>query len=167
MIRFDDVHATKIIAKASNMQFVPGLHHCIADYSAQDQLKGGVLFSDWMGGSVQIHMAGFRKNWVSKSMLYLAFNYPFVQLNVKKLVGLVPEWNYRARNSNLRLGFQIEYKVDDIFNHKNLDNGMYLMTMRKEDCKWLAMKQPLIEFAPPERVGKIELAHIEPIGMMQ
>jgi hypothetical protein len=167
MIRFDDVHAIKIIARASNMQFVPGLHHCIARYNRRDQLMGGVLFSDWMGGSVQVHVAGLQPGWADKSLLYLTFNYPFVQLNVKKLIGLVPEWNYRARNLNLHLGFQIEYKVDDVFNHKHLDNGMYIMSMRKEDCRWLAMKQPLIEFAPPERMNRIELAHIEPMGMMQ
>jgi hypothetical protein len=168
MIRFDDVHAIKLIAKASNMQFVPLMHHCIARYNSQDQLMGGVLFSDWMGGSVQVHVAGFQPCWADKGLLYLTFNYPFTQLGVKKLIGLVPEWNYRARNLNLHLGFKIEYKVDDVFNHQQLDNGMYIMSMRREDCKWLNMKQPYIEFAPPERTNRIDmpLAHVEPLGML-
>ena len=59
MIRINDVHATKLIAQASVIEFVPRLHHSIADYSAEDQLKGGVLFTNYRVGSVAIHMAGF------------------------------------------------------------------------------------------------------------
>ena len=156
-IRIDDVHAIRLIASAAAIQFVPGIHHCIADYTESDQLKGGVLFTDYWGngGSCQIHMAGFRKNWVSKSMLYLAFHYPFQQLGVKKLFGLVPERNHVARNSNLRLGFIVEYLAEDVFNHADGVNGMYLMSMRKEACKWLNMKMPLTEYASESRTSVV------------
>ena len=166
-IRFDDIHAINIIAKASNVQFVPRLHHCIARYDRRDRLMGGVLFTNYAGGSVEMHAAGFAPNWCNKSLLYLMFNYPFVQLNVTKLICLVPEWNIKSRNGCLHLGFKIEYKMDDVFNFKDLPNGMYLLTMRKQDCRFLAMKQPLIEFAPPERMNTIPLAQIETVGMMQ
>jgi hypothetical protein len=157
MIRFDDVHAIKLIAAVCQVQFVPTLHHCIARYNSRDQLMGGVLFTDFMGGSLQIHTAGFAPRWADKSLLYLTFNYPFVQIKCKKLVGLVPEWNVRARNLNLHLGFKIEYLVEDIFSHKNAPNGMYIMSMRREDCRFLNMKVPHIELAPPERVNRIDL----------
>jgi hypothetical protein len=133
MIRINDVHATMLIAQASIIEFVPKLHHCIADYSADDQLKGGVLFTNYRVGSVAIHMAGFRPNWVSKSMLYLAFHFPFQQLKVKKLFGAVPERNVAARNSNTRLGFKIEYMTEDVYDYEDGVNGMYLMSMTKAE----------------------------------
>jgi hypothetical protein len=169
-IRINDVHAIQLIANACHVQFVPRIHHCIADYSGSDQLKGGVLFTDYWGngGSCQIHMAGFRKNWVSKSMVYLAFNYPFQQLKVGKLFGLVPERNYLARNANLRLGFKMEYLAEGVFNHADGINGMYLMSMKKEDCRWLNIPMPLIEYAPIERTSRVQsLASLQTIGMMQ
>jgi hypothetical protein len=168
-IRFDDVHAIKLIAHAAQIQFVPHLHHCIASYSESDQLKGGVLFTDYWGGSVQIHMAGFCRNWVSKAMVYLAFDYPFRQLAVNKLFAVVPEWNHISRNNTLHLGFKIEYKVDDVFDNPHGVNGMYLMSMYKNDCRWLNMKMPYIEYAPPERTNRLDvpLALLPTIGGMQ
>jgi hypothetical protein len=156
MIRINDVHAIKLIARAAEIEFIPRLHHCIADYSAGDQLKGGVLFTNYRVGSVAIHMAGFRKNWVSKSMLYLAFHFPFRQLKVKKLFGMVPERNVDARNSDLRLGFKIEYMTEGVYGYEDGVNGVYLMSMTEAECKWLDMKTPYIEYAPEELTGPIQ-----------
>ena len=169
MIRFDDIHAIKLISQAARMTFVPKLHHCIAEYDARDILKGGVLFTDWMGGSTQMHCAGFRKNWGSRALLYLSFYYAFEQLKVKKVIGLVPEWNWRARNLDLHLGFKIEHRVDDVFNIPGDLNGMWIMSMTREDCRWLAMKPRHIEYAPEERTNRIDmpLASMAPVGMMQ
>jgi hypothetical protein len=169
MIRFDDVHAVKLIAQACHIEFVPKLHHCIADYSANDWLKGGVLFTNYRGGSVHIHMAGFCKNWVSKAMVYLAFDYPFNQLKVKKLFGQVPERNVVARNNDLHLGFKIEYLAEDVFDYPDGVNGMYLLSMSREECRWLDMKMPLIICAPQERTNNITLplATMETVGAMQ
>ena len=73
------------------------------------QAEGGVLFTDFWGGSVAIHMAGFRKGWGTRAIIYLAFDYPFRQLKVKKLFALVPEWNYQVAQQSLHIGFKIEY----------------------------------------------------------
>ena len=161
MIRINDAHATRLIAQAAVIEFVPRLHHSIADYSVDDQLKGGVLFTNYRVGSVGIHMAGFRKNWVSKAMLYLAFHFPFRQLKVKKLFGMVPERNVEARISDLKLGFKIEYLTHDVYGYEDGVNGMYLMSMTEVECKWLDMKMPFIEYAPEERTG-----HIQPLAAM-
>lgn len=159
MIRVNDTHSINLIARAARVTFVPHLHHCIAEYNSNDSLVGGVLFTDWNHGSVLAHFAIFqREGGIGRQLLWLAFQYPFVQLGVKKLIGLVPEWNINARNLDLKLGFKIEYKLDDIFNFPDPTlNGMYIMTMRKEDCKWLNMKQPIIRFAPTELVNVIPL----------
>ena len=169
-IRIDDIHAIKLLAQAAHIQFIPRLHHAVARYSESDILMGGVLFTDNWGGSVQMHVAGFCPRWASKSLLYLAFDYPFRQLGVKKVFGLVPEYNVAARNLNLHLGFKIEYLTYDVFNFADGVNGMYLMSMTCDECRWLNMKLPYIEYAPLERTSRIEdmpLAAMPTVGAMQ
>ena len=131
------------------------LHQCIANYDSCDVLRGGVLYTDYMGGSLQMHMAGFHPNWITKALLFLAFDYPFKQLQLKKVFALVPEWNVLSRNMCQRLGFIIEYRTDDVFNRVDGVDGMYLLSMRKEACKWLEMEKPIIDQAPPERTNSI------------
>ena len=158
-IRINDAHATRLISEASHVQYVPRIHHSIACYDENDRLVGGNLYTDYWGngGSCQLHTACFNKRAVSKAMMYLAFHYPFEQLKVKKIFGLVPERNVSARNFDLKLGFKIEYLTDDVFNHPDGINGMYLMSMMKEDCRWLKMKMPYIEYAPEELTGRINV----------
>ena len=167
--RFDDVHAIRCIAQASEIEFVPRLHHCIAHYNDSDKLMGGVLFTGYRVGSVAIHMAGFHPQWVNRAMIYLAFDYPFNQLKVNKLFGSVPERNVRARDNDLHLGFKIEYLIKDVYGYQDGVNGMYVMSMYREDCKWLKMKMPYIEYAAPERtsVADAPLALMPHVGMMQ
>lgn len=168
-IRIDDVHAIRLLAQSAHIQFVPRLHHCIARYSENDKLMGGTLYTDYWGGSVGCHFAGFHPGWINRELLWLGFDYPFNQLKVKKLFGLIPEWNVQSRNTALRLGFKIEYLTEDVFNRDDGINGMYLTSMRREDCKWLDMKMPYIEFAPVERTSDINLplASLPTVGMMQ
>jgi hypothetical protein len=158
MIRINDVHAIKLIATVCHVQFVPTIHHCIATYDADDRLAGGNLYTDYWGngGSCQLHTACFNKRGVSKAMLYLAFDYPFRQLRVKKIFGLVPERNVAARNFDLKLGFKIEYLTEDVFNHADGVNGMYLMSMTKDECKWLNMPMPFIEYAPDNLTSRVQ-----------
>lgn len=152
-IRINDVHAIKLLAKAATIQFVPTLHHCIARYSESDRLMGGTLYTDYWGGSVGCHFAGFAPNWINRELLWLGFDYPFNQLKVKKLFGLIPEWNVQSRNTALRLGFKIEYLAADVFNFEHGVNGMYLTSMLREDCRWLKMPMPYIEYAPEDRTS--------------
>ena len=157
LIRINDVHATKLIAAASHVQFVPTIHHSIACYDSNDRLAGGNLYTDYWGvsGSCQIHTACFNRRAVSKAMMFLAFHYPFEQLKVKKLFGFVAENNVSSRNFCLKLGFKIEYMTDDVFSFPNGVNGMYLMSMTRDECRWLKMPMPYIEYAPEHMTNPI------------
>jgi len=143
--------------EAAHVQFVPQLHYAIADYDSNDYLRGGVLYTDIRSGSVMMHVAGFRRYWASKSLLWLAFDYPFNMLKVKKIFAPVPEVNWRARHLDLHLGFKIECLLDDVYAGAYNDmNGMYVMSMKREDCRWLNMKRPSIVFASPEQTNMFE-----------
>lgn len=155
--------------EAADVQFVPRLHFCIADYDSHDCLRGGVLYTDFWGGSTMMHIAGFRPYWGSKALLWLAFDYPFNQIKVKKVFATVPEWNWRSRNFCLHIRFKMEYLVSDVFNRMDGANGMYILSLRREDCRWLDMPKPKITFAPPERTNPIDrpLAQMPTVGGMQ
>jgi hypothetical protein len=163
MIRVNDLHATKLIAEAAEVPFVPGLHGCIARYSANDMLMGGVMYTDYKVGSVVMHWASFAPNWVSRALIWLCFDYPFRQLNVNKVFGLTPESNVTARNAALRFGFKIEHVIDGVFRRPDGMNSLYVLGMRQEDCKWLDMPVPVLDFAPP---GKTFISQIPPSTMV-
>lgn len=156
-----------MIAKQANVRYVPNTSHCIAQYDTRDILMGGVLFTDWNMGSIQVHMALWGGFGALRPLIYLVFQYAFVQLDVKKVFGLVPEWNTKARQMNQHLGFRVEYLAEDVFSNPDGVNGMYLMSMRKADCRWLTMKCPPIEYAPKLFSRPIGLVDMPVIGPMQ
>jgi hypothetical protein len=167
MLRINDVHAIKLIAKAAEVEFVPVLHGCVARYSAIDRLMGGVLYTDFRGGSVVMHWAGFAPNWVSRALIWLAFDYPFRHLSVDKVFGLTPESNVTARNAALRFGFKIENVIDGVFRRPDGYNNLYVLGMRKQDCKWLDMPVPVLRFAPVAQTNTIDMVTMpSPSGML-
>lgn len=165
-IRLNDTHAIKLIMEAASVQFVPSIHFCVADYDSKDCLRGGTLYTDFLGGSVMMHVAGFQPRWLSKALLWIAFDYPFNKVKAKKVFAPVPEWNWQSRNFCLHVGFKQECLLADTFNRKDGVNGMYILSMRKEECRWLNMKPPPIHFAPLERTN-VPLAAMPTVGPMQ
>lgn len=166
MIRVNDMHAFKLLAIAAEVPFVPGLHGCIARYSTDDKLMGGVVYTDYKVGSVVMHWASFHKNWVSRALIWLAFDYPFRQLNVDKVFGLTPESNVTARNAALRFGFKIETIVHDVFRRADGMNNLYVLGMYRKDCKWLDMPVPVLDFAPPEKTNTVDMLKLESPSVM-
>lgn len=81
-------------------------------------------------------MAGFRPDWANRDMLWVAFDYPFNQLGCKKLFGQVPESNPKALEIDLKLGFKIIAKIDDVFP----DGALIVVALDRDDCRWLNLK---------------------------
>ena len=51
--------------------------------------------------------------WLTREFLVRSFAYPFLQLGMRRVTGLVPANNERALKFDLRLGFQIEGQLKD------------------------------------------------------
>jgi len=102
-----------------------------------NNLLGGVTYTGYTGpgGSIHMHTAGFSPNWANRDFLWLIFHYPFEQLKVKKVFGQVPETNTKALEIDLRLGFKIVAKIEDVFP----DGACYLLSLGREDCRWLKL----------------------------
>ena len=98
---------------------------------------GGVVFTGYMGGAITLHMAGDESNWATRDFLWMVYHYGFVQLGCRKLLGLVASDNARAISIDLRMGFQIEARIKDIF-----PNGadLLILSITKGQAKWLRWK---------------------------
>lgn len=101
------------------------------------ELIAGVLFDNYNGASICMHVAAVPgKRWLTREFLWYCFYYPFVELGVKRITGLVPESNLAARRFDEHLGFRLEARLEDA--HPDGDVLVYKMT--KADCRFLEMK---------------------------
>jgi RimJ/RimL family protein N-acetyltransferase len=71
--------------------------------------------------------------WMNKSLLVAAFAYPFVQLQLRRVTGMVPAKNVAALNFDEHLGFVREGY------HPNAlpDDDLVSLGMLREDCRFL------------------------------
>lgn len=127
-----NVQHARAIAKAAGTFFNPECDHVISR-QVNGRLLGGVIFTGYTGASIGLHVAGFDPNWINRDILWLTFSYPFSQLNCAKITGTIPSSNLAAVRFNEKLGFVEETRVKDVFP----DGDLIIMSMRREDCRWL------------------------------
>jgi len=104
------------------------------------ELIAGVVYEDFNGRSVTAHIAAKPgRRWMTKEFLAVIFDYPFNQLKVEKLIGVVPSGNLEARRLDEHFGFTIEARLKDC--HPTGDLLIY--TMRRDQCRWLGLWEKL------------------------
>ena len=103
-----------------------------------DEIKWAVVFEEYHpGGSIRIHVAVDDSKYVTRRAISEIFEYPFYQLGVKKVIGIVDSANAAALTFDMRLGFKIEAIVKEAY-----DMGdMYILSMTREQCHWLRGKE--------------------------
>lgn len=139
MIVFNDKQHGQIISDAIPRRFNPLYDVVISNVSDEDgRLLGGVTFDGYTNNCIFIHQAGFDKHWLSKTMLWAAFDYPFNQLGVSKVAGTIPEHDKELLDINLRLGFKEEGRIVDAYGP---GDAMLILSMTREECRWLSIKQ--------------------------
>lgn len=101
-----------------------------------DELRGGVVYSDYTKESVCCHIAGFAPGWLNRTYMYLIFDYPFTQMDVKRIFTQIKETNLVSLAFNQKLGFEPVAYIPGVFQ----DNvAMIVMKMEREDCRWLKL----------------------------
>ena len=134
-IEFGNVEHGYRIAAAAGCHFNPAVDQVIS-VTSKGILLGGNIYTGYTGASIQLHMAGFAPSWANRDFLWVAFDYPFNQLKCKKVFGQVPESNTKALEIDLKLGFKIEARVEDVFP----DGACLVLALAREDCRWLNLK---------------------------
>jgi RimJ/RimL family protein N-acetyltransferase len=124
------------IARAIPRRFNPACDPVISNVSEDGKLLGGVIYDGYTVACIFIHQAGFSKKWLSKDMLWVAFDYPFNQLGCSKLCGTIPSTNEELLAFNTRLGFKVETRIRDAYP----GGDMLILSMTRDECPWLKIK---------------------------
>lgn len=114
---------------------IDGAYSAIGLVNEQGHLLAGVVYEQYTGIDVHVHIAAVPgKRWISRFWLGEVFRYPFVQLGVHRMTGLVPAKNKAAQAFDEHLGFKLEGRL-----REKLPGGDDLLVygMLKEECRWL------------------------------
>jgi RimJ/RimL family protein N-acetyltransferase len=132
MITIGTLKQAQAIAKTAGMFFNLECDQAIVRVEGEE-LLGGVIYQGFTGASIRAHIAGFTPRWIDRDMLWMMFHYPFEQLGVSKIIGHVHSTNLKALDFNRKLGFKEEARIEGVFR----DADLVIMSMRREDCRWL------------------------------
>lgn len=131
MIVFGD-HIARWVAQRTGGMYFDGSGQGVG-WLKNGELVAGVLFDNFTGRSVQMHVAGEGKRWLAREFLKFCFSYPFEQLKVNKVIGLVDSTNADALRFDLHLGFQQEAVIKDA----GRSGDTIILTMTREQCRFL------------------------------
>lgn len=106
----------------------------IAFFSDDYEFQAVVVYNGREDANIGISIASATPKWASKSMLRVAFNYPFVQLGLNRVTGYIRETNTKARRNAERLGFKLEGEMRQYY--KNGDSCM-VYGLTKDECRWI------------------------------
>ena len=118
--------------------------HCSSwdgDYEAigleQDgELVAGVVYDGYCEGArVNMHVAGVGKRWLTREYLSVCFGYPFLQLGVNVVIGLVESTNEEALRFDKHLGFTEACRIEG--GAKDCD--LIVLTMQRKTCRFLGI----------------------------
>lgn len=98
------------------------------------QIRAGVLYEDYNKAHVICHIAG-EGRWACKEFLWVIFDYPFTQLNVRRITVPVASSNTTARNFVEKLGFELEA----ILQGAHPDGDILVYKMTADQCRWLGL----------------------------
>lgn len=94
---------------------------------------GVVVFDRFSTYDCQMHFAG-DKGWVNRELIRCAFAYPFRQLGLARVTGMVDATNQRVIAMDQKMGFRIEGCMRNALG----DRDVIVMGMTKEECRYLS-----------------------------
>ena len=98
------------------------------------ELVGVVYYNDFTTANCNMHVVSSRRGkWLTRGFLAAAFAYPFVQLKLRRVTGLVKSRNFEAMTMNLRLGFQVEGRMIEAAE----DDDVVVLGMLRRNCFWI------------------------------
>jgi RimJ/RimL family protein N-acetyltransferase len=98
-----------------------------------------IAYTNFQENSCCMHVASIVPNWISKNLLWAAFDYPFNSLKVKVILAAVASTNKEALKLDRHLGFVDKAYIEDA----HIDGDLVILAMRRENCRWLDIKAPL------------------------
>jgi hypothetical protein len=137
MILLSDIEHGMLIAAAAGTGYNPTTDQCISRITRDGQFLGGTIYTGYNGAVIWGHFAGV-DGWLSPELVWVSFDYPFMQLKVNQILATVSSENAKALSLVRKLGFKQLYKIKD-----GAPNGaaLILFSMSKANCKWLKLRE--------------------------
>lgn len=129
-----EVIATFVSNAVGNDQHFPFENYSALGLVTDGELVAGVVYNHFTGVNIMAHIAGKPgRKWLTREFLFAMFDYPFNDLGVRRITGLVPKKNKDARRFDEHLGFEYEGNMRNAL----ADDDMIIYGMLREKCKWL------------------------------
>lgn len=90
-------------------------------------------YDNFTGHSVEMFAAGFTRHWPSRNYLKAAFDYPFNQLQCRRVTGLCDASDPRAIAMHEKVGFKREGLIREGLG----DSDIIVFGMLKSECRWI------------------------------
>lgn len=105
------------------------------------ELVAVVAFDNFSKNDLCMHIASDgTKRWLNKEFLVSAFSYPFIQLGLPRVTGLVPEHNKDAIAFDEHLGFVREGYHPEAWPY---GGGLISMGMLRKSCRFIPKEHDL------------------------
>lgn len=137
MITCDTQRVSEFVSRILGIE---GWSNCRAIGLEKDgELIAGVVYDYYTGTNICMHIAALPgRRWLNREFLWFMFHYPFVQLGVKRLTGIIPESNKESvRFAQGLHGSKLEARLKGA----HPDGDMLIFVMFKDDCKYLKEKR--------------------------
>jgi RimJ/RimL family protein N-acetyltransferase len=105
----------------------------LVGWESHGRIVACVAYDNFNGASISMHVVGEGKRWLTRDYLRFCFAYPFEQLRVKKVLGLVPSTNADAIKFDEHLGFVREAVIADAVPGGDL----IVYSMTRDQCRHL------------------------------
>ena len=91
-------------------------------------------FTAFIGKTCQIHVVNFNKKYTPRKLLWATVDYPFRQLGLESLIGIVNSNNEQAMKYDQNLGFKEVHRFVGLHD----DGGdIVVFEMKKADCRFI------------------------------
>lgn len=104
----------------------------LAAVSGQGKFIGGVVYVSFRRTDIETHWAG-ECGWLTRGNLRSLFRYPFNQLGVRRVTGIIHRKNRTARTIAEKVGF----KLEGVCRHAFENGDAMIYGIIKEECRWL------------------------------
>lgn len=102
-----------------------------------DDIRAVAVFDDFSECDCNMHLATRNTGHdLSRSFFVAAFSFPFVQLKLNRVTGMVPTKNKKAFNLNIKMGFVLE----GIARKAIINDDLYILGMLREECRFIPKK---------------------------
>lgn len=125
------------------------------------RVLGVVLYENYTGEDIEISAVGFETGWLTRSLLFSLFAYPFGQLDCRRVTSRVLSSNRAARRLCEHMGFRQEGLLRKALHGEDI----VVYGMLREECRFIGSRNGKKEQAEGAGVAGSNADHQDAVGL--